>query len=369
MTSNVREFGAKGDGRTDDTAAFTKAAEAIPETGGVLYIPAGCYRLTKSVRVFNRAVAVRGDGIGISKLVWPAGVKSLGVGITQSRSQGNNTDFTHIYGLSLYTNQANLGTALAIDLSGQVHKQTGVVMNRTNARICIEQVEIRGENSDAQGWKRAIWLNHGHHAVISNVHITGRTQGGGEAGIHLDGLGSPTEVQISQTWVFHVNRALHITGNVEGVKLQQCDFVAVQFGVYAEKCLQLNVCNCHINASHGGVLARNVNQSSITSCLIYKCLDACSGFGVQVEGDSGRNIIANNVFVNIAQKADMNAVVLAGNSHHCIVQSNVYQNHGAGVLCMPGATNCQSAGNVFEHPGLRVKFQRGDHSNRTADVL
>lgn len=35
--------------------------------------------------------------------------------------------------------------------------------------------------------------------------------GGGESGIHLDGMGSPTEVQISQSWVFHVNKALHIT--------------------------------------------------------------------------------------------------------------------------------------------------------------
>ncbi len=38
-----------------------------------------------------------------------------------------------------------------------------------------------------------------------------RVGGGGESGIHLDGMGSPTEVQISQSWVFHVNKALHIT--------------------------------------------------------------------------------------------------------------------------------------------------------------
>lgn len=59
-------------------------------------------------------------------------------------------------------------------------------------------------------------------------------------------------------------------GNVEGVKLSQCDFVAVQHGVFAEKCLQLNVVNSHINASHGGILGRNVNQSSFSNLLIYK---------------------------------------------------------------------------------------------------
>lgn len=41
MTSNVRDFGAKGDGKCDDTDAFLKAVEAIPASGGVLYIPPG----------------------------------------------------------------------------------------------------------------------------------------------------------------------------------------------------------------------------------------------------------------------------------------------------------------------------------------
>jgi hypothetical protein len=369
MTTNVREFGAAGDGRTDDSDAFLKAAAAVNPGGGVLYIPAGVYLLTRNVKVCDRAVMIRGDGIGISRLVWGTNAKSVGLGIVQSRVQGNVTDFTHVTGLSLYTHGANFGTALVVNLSGQANNQAKVVMNRTNPRICIEHVEIRGEDSSQQGWRRAILLDHGHHAVISNVHITGLTRGGAESGIHLDGMGSPTEVQISQSWVFHVGKALHITGKVEGVKLSQCDFVAVQHGVFAEKCLQLNVVNSHINASHGGILARNVNQSSFSNLLIYKNSDACAGFGIQIEGDSGRNIISNNVFVNIAQKADMHAIVLAGNSHHCITANNIFQNHGDGIMCLPGATNCQAAGNVYEHPGLKCKWQQGHPSNRTTDVL
>lgn len=61
-----------------------------------------------------------------------------------------------------------------------------------------------------------------------------------------------------------------LQGRVEGVKLSQCDFVAVCYGVYAEHCLQLNVVNSHINASHGGIYAANVNQSSFSNLLIYK---------------------------------------------------------------------------------------------------
>lgn len=42
---NVRDFGAQGDGRNSDTAPFAAALAAIPDSGGVLRIPAGNYRI------------------------------------------------------------------------------------------------------------------------------------------------------------------------------------------------------------------------------------------------------------------------------------------------------------------------------------
>lgn len=40
---NVKWFGAKGDGVTDDAEAINKAYEALPSTGGTLYFPSGIY--------------------------------------------------------------------------------------------------------------------------------------------------------------------------------------------------------------------------------------------------------------------------------------------------------------------------------------
>lgn len=45
-TLSVKDFGAKGDGTTDDTAAFQAAAAH----GGVIYVPHGTYKLTESVQ-------------------------------------------------------------------------------------------------------------------------------------------------------------------------------------------------------------------------------------------------------------------------------------------------------------------------------
>jgi hypothetical protein len=61
-----------------------------------------------------------------------------------------------------------------------------------------------------------------------------------------------------------------LQGSMEGVKLSQCDFVAVAHGVYAEHCLQMNVNNSHINATHCCIYACNVNQSSFSNLLLYK---------------------------------------------------------------------------------------------------
>lgn len=44
---NVRTFGAKGDGKTDDTAAFQKAILLTREKGGTIKVPTGSYRITK----------------------------------------------------------------------------------------------------------------------------------------------------------------------------------------------------------------------------------------------------------------------------------------------------------------------------------
>ena len=44
----VKDFGAKGDGEADDTAAIEKAVKA---GAGALYFPKGRYRLTRTIRV------------------------------------------------------------------------------------------------------------------------------------------------------------------------------------------------------------------------------------------------------------------------------------------------------------------------------
>ena len=66
---DVRYYGAKGDGITDDTAAIQAAINAGGQ-GSCIYIPAGTYKITGTLRMTNALQALRGAGSRLSYLVY-----------------------------------------------------------------------------------------------------------------------------------------------------------------------------------------------------------------------------------------------------------------------------------------------------------
>src|SRR5687767_14163583 len=59
--ANVRDFGARGVGSTDDTGAIQRAIDSL-RRGGVVYLPAGTYRITRTLRISVDGVAIEGAG-------------------------------------------------------------------------------------------------------------------------------------------------------------------------------------------------------------------------------------------------------------------------------------------------------------------
>jgi len=54
-TLNVRNYGARGDGRHDDTAAIQKAINSLPATGGTVFVPSGTYLINAVTSVRLRS--------------------------------------------------------------------------------------------------------------------------------------------------------------------------------------------------------------------------------------------------------------------------------------------------------------------------
>ncbi|HCL29793.1 MAG TPA: hypothetical protein DIC52_15305 [Candidatus Latescibacteria bacterium] len=59
---NVRDFGATGDGESDDTDAIIAGIDAAYESGKTLYLPAGTYLITRPIRFTGHGLRVIGDG-------------------------------------------------------------------------------------------------------------------------------------------------------------------------------------------------------------------------------------------------------------------------------------------------------------------
>ena len=66
-TVNVKDFGAKGDGITDDTASIQAAIDSKYPKGGVVYIPSGKYKVSSTI-VLPQNIYIVGDGAGYNNL-------------------------------------------------------------------------------------------------------------------------------------------------------------------------------------------------------------------------------------------------------------------------------------------------------------
>jgi hypothetical protein len=84
---NVRWFGAKGDGTTDDLATFNATIAALPSTGGAVYVPEGTYKFSDTLTLPASSKVVRllgASGVSVSShqsaIRVPAGKTAIYIG-------------------------------------------------------------------------------------------------------------------------------------------------------------------------------------------------------------------------------------------------------------------------------------------------
>ena len=154
-TINVRDFGAVGDGVTDDTAAI----QAAFNSHNSVYVPAGTYILTSKVVCTNKRLTVHGSGANESTLKWTAA--NGGIEVVNTTLNENLYQFSN---LQLVTTQANGGTALSID----------VATNIPEPSIRISNVNIRGDNKTTDYWTVGINSNNGVVSYYENIYISGQ---------------------------------------------------------------------------------------------------------------------------------------------------------------------------------------------------
>jgi polygalacturonase len=95
---NVKDYGAKGDGTTDDTTAIENAIAAVPAAGGVVYFPAGVYMVDPDTLIIGNGsnaanstthgIALIGDACTAQTLTKGTVIKARAAGTTLLEIKG-----------------------------------------------------------------------------------------------------------------------------------------------------------------------------------------------------------------------------------------------------------------------------------------
>lgn len=148
-SANVRTFGCKGDGVTDDTANIILALSFV-QGGGGLYFPAGTYLMSSRINTSLNNLKVSGDGPGATTLL----------STTFNQGHFGFSGFnTHISGITFqsFVNQTG-GGFVTLSGSGQYlydcqfsGAMFGIVLSGSCTLTTISDVQMQGFTASAQG--------------------------------------------------------------------------------------------------------------------------------------------------------------------------------------------------------------------------
>ena len=134
QTISVKDFGAKGDGTTNDTVAIAAAISATP-TNGTLYFPSGVYVASMSIRKSN--ISIVGAGSASTKMIMPSSVDGIVCELGNTALGNSAPAYTNINvsGFTFDGNYLNVPTP-SNDITGQAFATTNVSNSTWTDLIC-----------------------------------------------------------------------------------------------------------------------------------------------------------------------------------------------------------------------------------------
>jgi hypothetical protein len=359
---NVRQFGAKCDGVTDDYLAILAAHSASAE---VVY-PTATIVCSQQV-VVPAPFGFRGDGINKTVILFTGATK--GFRVTQASSaQGIVFD-----GASLQTNTDSLTTvALMLDGSSQYTGDDTVLRiigDRTSYRCRVENVDCRG-STDSSGWGMGVQF----HSVINfsseNIVYRGVIPANPSLdnlkgyGIVVSGNGAVVDFSIRRYWGFYAEVGILMPDYLEGGHIYDYEMVAVKYGILSRftpgvSVLPAGLCgslgmhlgNGHVNCQIAGILLEKTNQAHITNQNIYLQTRAIDAPAICLQITSGNWSTIDSIFCNgdsaLNTKTLNSGVILSATG-----LSNVTNISGSSLLS--AVTLIESSGNDLDN--LRSAF-------------
>jgi hypothetical protein len=352
---NVRQFGALGDGTTNDTIAIQAAINWVNANArGCVYIPSGKYKLVAALTLSstpNTNISIIGDGPNVSILL------QTSVAANGLTFNFNNVGVEQPYRLAVFKlgfeSTVAAGTAIVCAWGNST-----TTSSHKNGGLLVDNVAIKSTSSTAF-WNSGIDITSGWNNIITNTTISGNDVAGVWA--NLEGSGIKLRKYCVNTHISDVQTNFFFTGlyytaesggNTEGLFCNNVSMVAVARGVW----LQGNPAApspwltgfqwigglIELRAGVAGIQLEACSQVRVNGVYIIDGATGAGGKGVYL-GTCTNVVVSNNQFYAMDY-----GVITLGTCSQIIVMGNHFRGGGTQVTFAAGSTECRSSGNLVD---------------------
>lgn len=161
---SVKDFGAKGDGVTDDTQAFLAAIAKVER--GAIEVPAGRYRITGLLEITRSGVVLRGAGSDKTVLVCPTPLNDIKPNWGATTTGQRTSNYSWSGGFVVV--RGKFGSEVLAEISDTVPRGENTVTVGSAAKLRVGQ-EVEVYQSDLPDNSLALHLYSGDAGPVENL--------------------------------------------------------------------------------------------------------------------------------------------------------------------------------------------------------
>lgn len=338
--ANVKTYGAKGDGTTDDTQAILTAVNELRQRGGgMLYLPKGRYVLSSRIAI-DFPIHITGESRRLSQLIWIN--SNGGIQFNGGSEKYENRKTLVMTNLGLFTASPNGGTAVEATYAVPMGTETNPFVELQNIDVGVisggtwmvgaDLINARGTNIVGCDFR-----NNRNHSDKQGTAIMFR------------GDESPVIEVVHDCSAYWWDAMIRVFDTVEGVFVTNSNGVGLDHGIVwdtsgPEPKPHLSVDNCHFHVQLVGISLVDASDAFISNTLIYQWPEPnANGVGITTGGTTENVKISNCTIriVNPDASYDFNGIALAWNSSYVTVSDNTIWGCASGVWLQPGSNNCK----------------------------
>lgn len=358
---NVKDYGAVGDGSTNDTTAIQNAINAVKVAGfGTVYFPDGTFVITGSLTVPSNPqcdISLEGEGSNISIIKQTSNVNAIYFDMNDGSGWANDYQVA-IKSLAFKTS-GQAGTAIYVTY--------GTVQYSQHQNISVDINDVHIYSDSLNYWNNGIILESAWNFRISNTMVIGKTGSSPYNGTGLEirrmcvnGSINQSQFNFWKTGIFVNTVDYTSTGmNTEGLFLDQIYMVPVNYGVYIKgnKTFYSSPFNSNDWAGRpiaGRMVLFSMNDSHVDS--------RDSGSALLLENVQS-HYISNNLMISDGT----GSVVYGSNAHEGTFIGNTLFNAGiAPSLYIGGYSGSANivTGNVFRGGSTHVLLESSSIYNK-----